>query len=166
MCGTLGRTLAAVGLAALALAGPGGEAEGDVSLVAPGSGEVSVSADGSVVAFSTTDALVEEDRNGSQELYAAIRSNVSTTFRLISHLPAGQSADYFSNGPEVSADGSTVAFFSLSDSLVDGDDNGRRDVFVADVATGVIRRVNVGEGGAQARAPHGLPDPRPSLSAD
>ena len=162
---TLGRTLAAVGLAAALGAAPAGAAEGDVSLVAPGAEDLSLSADGSVVAFSTTESLVEEDTGGNQDVYVALRDGGSTTFRLISHRPSGQSGDYFSSGPEVSADGSTVAFFSLSDSLVDGDDNDREDVFVADVASGAIERVNVGEGGAQAGL-GGLPDARPSLSAD
>ena len=102
-----------MGLAAALVAAPARADEGDVSLVAPGAEELSLSADGSVVAFSTTDPLVEEDKNGNQDVYVALRDGDSTTFRLISHLPSGQSGDYYSNGPEVSADGSTVAFFYL-----------------------------------------------------
>jgi Tol biopolymer transport system component len=163
---TLGRTLAAAGLAVLLAAAPAQATEGDVSLVAPGAEELSVSADGSVVAFSTTDALVEEDGNGNQDIYVVVRDGASTRPRLISHLPSGQSADFSSRGPEISADGKTVAFFSRSDSLVDGDFNEREDVFVANADGTAIERVNVGQGGAQADVLGSLPDARPSLNAD
>ncbi|HEX6025612.1 MAG TPA: Calx-beta domain-containing protein [Solirubrobacter sp.] len=166
VCATLGRTLAAAGLAALLAAAPAQATEGDVSLVAPGAEEISVSADGSVVAFSTTDALVEEDRNGNRDIYVVVRDGASTRFRLISHLPSGPSADFSSRGPEISADGKTVAFFSRSDSLVDGDSNEREDVFVANADGTAIERMNIGQGGAQADALGSLPDARPSLSAD
>jgi Tol biopolymer transport system component len=163
---TLGRTLAAVGLAALMTAAPARAGVGEAALVAPGAGEISVSADGSVVAFSTTDALVPEDRNGNRDVYVGVRDGASTSFRLISHLPSGQSADYSSRGPEISADGSTVAFISRSDSLVDGDGNGREDVFAASANGEGIERVNLGPGGAEADGLSALPDARPSLSAD
>ena len=44
--------------------------------------------------------------------------------------------------PSLSADGTKVAFVSAAHSLVRGDDNGVQDVFVKDLATGVVRRVS------------------------
>jgi Tol biopolymer transport system component len=46
--------------------------------------------------------------------------------------------------PELSDDGSRVAVVSSSSDLVPGDSNGHADVFVFDVPTGVVRRLDVG----------------------
>ena len=107
--------MAAVGLAALLAAAPAGADEGEVTLAAPGAEEISVSADGSVVAFSTTRSLVKEDPGGNLDVYVARREDGFTTFQLISHEPSGQSPDHYSRGPEISADGSTVAFISFAE---------------------------------------------------
>ena len=48
-------------------------AEGDVSRVAPGATEVSVSRDGSVVGFISDAALVGNDRNGLPDVYGTIK---------------------------------------------------------------------------------------------
>ena len=88
-----------------------------------------------------------------------------TVFQLISKGLDSQSADGSSRGVEISADGSTVAFFSRASNLVDGDSNDREDVFAADVATGELRRANLTPLGGQADV-GSLPDARPSLSAD
>ncbi len=74
----------------------------------------------------------------------------------------GQQTESPSFGPDISADGSSVAFESFSSRLVPGDTNGALDVFVADVASGSIDRVSLATGGEQA-------DERsysPSISAD
>ena len=53
-------------------------------------------------------------------------------------------------GSGVSRDGRIVVFESRSKRLVPGDSNGKRDVFVHDVATGETRRVSVASNGRQA----------------
>jgi Tol biopolymer transport system component len=68
----------------------------------------------------------------------------------------------FSFRPWLSADGRFLAFDSDSTTLVPGDTNGARDIFVHDVATGATTRVSVGLNGAQANGD----SQRPSLSAD
>jgi Tol biopolymer transport system component len=64
----------------------------------------------------------------------------------------GTQADGDSMSPSVSADGRYVAFESDATNLVPGDTNGRRDVFVKDVRTGRIVRVNAQGVGAPADA--------------
>jgi Tol biopolymer transport system component len=64
--------------------------------------------------------------------------------------------------PQISADGSHVAFQSWRKDLVEGDTNDYSDIFLADVATGHIRRVSVKSGGDQIEAASG----GPSVSGD
>lgn len=52
--------------------------------------------------------------------------------------------------PTLSADGQLVAFSSEATNLVDGDTNETWDVFVKDMRSGAIERVNVSTSGAQA----------------
>ena len=162
----LARTLAT--LVALAVAPAAAvAAPGDVALVAPGASQVSVSGDGTAVAFVTDLQLDRElDRNEGADVYLAhLDPEGDTGFQLMSKGLEGQSADGSSRGVELSADGSTVAFFSQARNLIDGDSNDREDVFVANVATGEIRQANLTPLGGQADV-GALPDARPSLSAD
>ena len=135
--------------------GPQG-AMGDGPSVAP-----SISGDGLLVAFeSDADTLVAEDNNGTGDVF--IRDLVSRVTRKLSVAGNGQQTESPSFGPNISADGSSVAFESFSSRLVPGDTNGALDVFVAEVPSGSIERVSLATGGGQA-------DERsysPSISAD
>lgn len=75
---------------------------------------------------------------------------------------SGAQADRGSSSPCMSADGRFVAYLSSATNLVPGDTNGVDDVFVVELATGVVERASVGAAGAEA---HG-PCSGPSLSAD
>lgn len=75
---------------------------------------------------------------------------------------AGKAHTSFSFRPWLSADGRYVAFDSDSTSLVPGDTNGKRDVFVFDRATSVTTRVSIGASDAEANGD----SQRPTLSAD
>ena len=44
--------------------------------------------------------------------------------------------------PSISDDGSKVAFRSLASNLVQGDSNGRYDIFVKDLTTGMLTLVS------------------------
>ncbi|MCW2635091.1 MAG: domain protein beta Propeller [Blastococcus sp.] len=67
----------------------------------------------------------------------------------------------------VSGDGRFVVFTSASNNLVPGDSNGVADVFVRDLTTGAVDRVNIADGGAQANAEtHNHPNSAPSVSDD
>ena len=75
---------------------------------------------------------------------------------------SGAQADGPSEDPAISADGTIIAFESEATNLVDGDTNGRLDVFVHDLTTGETRRVSVSSRGAQGNGPSRDPD----ISAD
>ncbi len=76
--------------------------------------------------------------------------------------PGGADAHGASGSSALSADGRVVAFVSAADSLVPGDTNGRRDVFVFDRVTEQIERVSVGDSGQEADGDSS----RPVISAD
>ncbi|WP_207483090.1 hypothetical protein [Arenibaculum pallidiluteum] len=102
-----------------------------------------LSADGTKVAFhSIASEFARGDTAGS---YDAFVKDLSTgeLVQVSTEPPDGDRSDDFGRGlyPEISADGSRVAFRSSSGSLVPGDDNGADDVFVAAPGTGAIVRV-------------------------
>lgn len=110
-------------------------------------GRNSIGAGGDVVVFSSlADNLVEDDRNGSADVYLR-RTGTNTTLRLT----PGTSTDKLGGGgysPQVSIDGRRVAFLSQATDLVAGDNNSSQDVFVVDVATGAIEAASVRNDGA------------------
>src|SRR5262245_44574793 len=63
---------------------------------------------------------------------------------------AGAQSTGASTQPAISADGHHIAFTSAASNLVPGDTNGRTDVFVRDLTTGVTERINVTSSGAQS----------------
>jgi len=65
-------------------------------------------------------------------------------------------------GPSLSASGRFVAFASSRGTLVPGDTNQARDVFVRDVVTGRLRRVSLSGGGRQGSSD----SEAPALPAD
>jgi len=92
-----------------------------------------------------------------------IPASGATTSGITTPLPAAsQGHTSFSFRPWLSADGRFLAFDSDSATLVPGDTNGMRDIFVYDLATGATTRVSLGLKGAQANGD----SQRPSLSAD
>jgi Tol biopolymer transport system component len=107
-----------------------------------------VSDDGDLIAFTTTAGLSPADTNGVSDVYLRTRSAGTTT--LLSRDAAGAVGDAASSQPMISANGSLVVFASDATNLVAADTNGRRDIFVAEVATGSIDRVNIGWLGAEA----------------
>jgi Tol biopolymer transport system component len=118
--------------------------------------EPSISADGSVVAFRSTNAdLVPGDTNGVADIFVWKRSTAEVT--RVSVSSAGeQSANpaqpdlALSVGADLSADGKTVVFMSGADNLVPGDTNGLFDIFVHTLADHRTTRVSVGADGQQA----------------
>jgi Tol biopolymer transport system component len=76
-----------------------------------------------------------------------------------------ETMDGDSGAPSVSADGRYVVFESDASTLVAGDTNDARDVFVRDMQIGTIERVSVTNGGGQANGSSYLSCAR-SISAD
>ncbi|HEY3269570.1 MAG TPA: hypothetical protein VGM37_21865 [Armatimonadota bacterium] len=71
------------------------------------------------------------------------------TTRLVSVGKGGSTADGSSYVARVSPDGRFVAFYSRATNLVDGDTNGRADVFLRDMSAGTTVRVSVASNGDQ-----------------
>ncbi|MBK8172730.1 MAG: hypothetical protein IPK60_20665 [Sandaracinaceae bacterium] len=63
---------------------------------------------------------------------------------------AGVPADQASGNVTTSSDGFRLAFVSAASNLVAGDGNGKEDVFVRDLASGLTWRVSVDSSGAEA----------------
>jgi Ca2+-binding RTX toxin-like protein len=124
----------------------------------------SVSADGRYAIFSSTAAnLVAGDTNGNADIF---RKDLLTgeTIRL-STFTGGAQADGNSTditSASMTADGRYVVFGSGAINLVAGDTNGRNDIFLKDLITGVTTRISTSLTGAEANHTSA----QPSISAN
>jgi Tol biopolymer transport system component len=106
--------------------GPDGT-QGDRASTAP-----AISADGRFVAFQSDAAtFVPGDSNHRSDIFVRDRRSGTTT--RVSLGPSSVQGDRPSTGPQISANGSFVAFESLATNLVPGDTNSAPDVFVHDL---------------------------------
>ncbi|HET6163444.1 MAG TPA: hypothetical protein VFG37_07225 [Planctomycetota bacterium] len=121
--------------------------------------EPSISADGRFVAFASyAGNLIPVDHNRALDVFVHDRDpdgngvfdegNGVTT--RASERAGGGGGDGPSRWPSLSADGQLVAFASDATNLVNGDTNGKADIFVKDFATGKPTRVSVDSNGAEA----------------
>ena len=103
-----------------------------------------------LAAFSATDGFVAGDNNGVEDLYARYVRGPRTgqTLHISKPLTATQ-PDGDSRNPAVSRDGRWVAFASDATNLVEGDTNGRQDIYLRNVISDTLVRVSVGIGGAE-----------------
>ncbi|RJQ46131.1 MAG: hypothetical protein C4534_03225 [Gaiellales bacterium] len=109
-----------------------------------------ISADGRYVAFSSlAEDLVENDANGKTDVF--IRDTQTGALALVSTDAAGAQGNRASgfDALAISADGRFVVFESEADNLVEGDANGKRDVFLKDTQTGAVTLVSTDAAGAQ-----------------
>ena len=97
-----------------------------------------ISADGNVVLFNSTASDIVNGP-GSLGYVRNLTTGITTA------LPLGQEVA----NPSLTANGSKVLFDSTRSDLVPGDTNGKRDVFLHDVAAGTTTRVSVDSNGAQ-----------------
>jgi CSLREA domain-containing protein len=118
-----------------------------------------ISGDGRYVAFSTTATNLAGGGAGEGG-FQVVRKDTAEAggVAIVSRTPAGAPGNGNSYWPELSADGSRVAFFSDAADLVAGDANGAADVFlhsVAGAATVIASRADVGggQGNGSAAAP-------------
>jgi Tol biopolymer transport system component len=126
-----------------------------------GSDSPSISADGRLVAFtSSASNLVEGDTNSQRDVFVVDRQAGVTTRASVSSTGAQAVLESFT--PELSADGRFVAFTSFSPDLILEDQNETSDVFVRDLQAGLTTRVSVYTGGYEADGD----SLRPSISAD
>ena len=122
-----------------------------------------ISADGRFITFtSRADNLVSGNNFGSDQIYVHDRQTRTTELASISM--NGQIPTIESIGSSISGDGRFVAYRSLDDTIVPGDDNAYEDVFVYDRDTGRTERVSLGPNGADGDGNSGRP--APSISED
>ncbi len=113
-----------------------------------GSFGVSISADGTYVAFdSGATNLVAGDTNGDYDVFVRDRAN-NTTERVSLDSNEAQ-GDYSSVLPSISADGRYVAFEHWWPDLLPEDTNNKIDILVRDRTAGTTTLVSVATGGAQ-----------------
>jgi PKD repeat protein/Tol biopolymer transport system component len=117
-----------------------------------GCDEVSISADGRYVAFSSgaTD-LVAGDTNNEYDVFVYDRQ--TGQMERASVTSSGLQVFDSSYYPAISPDGSCVSFYCADDGLAPGDTNTYGDVYVHDRRTGRTERVSVGLGGIDSNGP-------------
>lgn len=115
--------------------GSGGQANGD-------SLNPSVSADGEVIAYESMST------NLAGGLPGGFVYNVTTG--TVTRFAGNEMYGELYVFPEISADGSTIVFESLSEDLVPNDTNGESDVFAYDIASGQTLLVSVASSGTEA----------------
>jgi len=125
-----------------------GGVEGDDWSQCPG-----VSDDGRFVVFeSLATNLVPGDTNGTFDIFVRDRQTGTTErVSVASDGSEGNATSYSSNdhGPDISADGRYVAFYSYASNLVANDTNGVGDIFVRDRQAETTVRVSVASDGSQ-----------------
>jgi Tol biopolymer transport system component len=122
-------------------------------------GTSALSADGRYVAFSSgATNLVAADFRRHPDIFLHDRQGPTTTRISVGY--DGFEANEGSYGPVLSADGRYLAYHSYASNLVEGDTNGRIDVFLHDTQSGETTRISAapdgGVGGGQ----------EPAMSAD
>lgn len=121
-----------------------------------------ISVDGRWVAFtSVASDLVPGDANGVQDVF--VKDVQTGAIEIASVDSFGAPSDGDSLFPACSADGRYIVFMSLGTTLVLGDTNGERDIFVRDRQTSLTERVSVSSLGAQGDGDCSL---YPSISRD
>ncbi len=106
---------------------------------------ISFSMDGAGLAFQSTfnppdGPIAGEGGEWGQQVW--LRDPSTGTLALVSAAPDGLPGNSISAVPSLSAGGRWLAFQSLADNLVVGDDNGYIDIFVYDRQTGTIELVS------------------------
>ena len=111
------------------------------------------SPDGTMMAFeSQATNLVAGDTNNWPDAF--IKNLATGVVTRVSTNAAGVEGNGQSLQPEFSPDGGRVLFYSVASNLVAGDTNGIFDLFIKDLATGAVTRVNTDSAGGQAVIPN------------
>jgi hypothetical protein len=119
-----------------------------------------VSAEGDLVAFTSTARLVLEDTNTVADVYLRDLRQARTI--LVSQAIDGRAGNASSYSPALSADGRYVVFTSRAGNLVPNDRNQDYDVFLRDLVAQTTVLVSATSNGSSANAA----STRPSISAD
>ena len=121
----------------------------------------SISFNGQFIAFvSSANNLVNNDNNDAEDIF--VKDMVSGVIKITSLNNNGEQANSYSSTPSISNDGTRVAFSSMADNLVDGDNNSRRDVFVRDLVYNITKRASESSLGEEVR----MESSNPIISGD
>ena len=121
-----------------------------------------ISADGRYVMFASTSSnLVPGDANGVQDIILKDLQTGAVEIVSLDSFGAPSNGDSFF--PACSSDARYVVFMSLGSTLVGGDLNGERDIFVRDRQLGLTERVSVSSAGVEGDGDCPL---YPSISRD
>jgi Tol biopolymer transport system component len=114
--------------------------------------EAAFSPDGARVAFaSLANNLVAGDGNFTYDIF--VKSLATGAIARVNTSASGaQATGGASRDPVFSPDGTKVMFWSDANNLVAGDTNATTDIFIKDLLTGAVTRVNTDASGAQAAA--------------
>lgn len=114
--------------------------------------QASISDDGQRVAFASDATNFQLDGGSAvRDVFVfAFRPSFQSSLQFLASAAAdGTPGNGHSEQPALSPDGRYVAFVSDASNLVPGDTNGVRDVFLKDLQTGAIERVNTSSSGAE-----------------
>jgi Tol biopolymer transport system component len=111
----------------------------------------SISADGRMVAFVSSEAMVAGDTNNQPDVY--VRDRVANTTTLASVRTTGTIPNGAGNNPAISANGRYVAFLSVATDMDGTADTDNADVFVRDLVAGTTHRVTHSASGGAASSP-------------
>ncbi|MDH5259066.1 MAG: hypothetical protein OEX07_13715, partial [Gammaproteobacteria bacterium] len=112
----------------------------------------SLNYDGSKIVFVSQSGKLVGDTNSQSNVYLKNR-NTNTLKRIsLSKNSTTQAANKASYGPDISADGNKIVFYSLATDIVSSDTNGKTDVFLHDLTTGKSQLVSVTQSGVQGNA--------------
>jgi Tol biopolymer transport system component len=106
-----------------------------------------ISADARYVAFDTFSSMVDGDTNSLRDVYRLDRQ--TGVFEMMSVSEDGRLGNAASYEPQISADGSTVAFYTYANNLVAGDTNTFWDIVLRKPAAGRTQRVSVTSSGGE-----------------
>lgn len=122
----------------------------------------SISVDGRYIAFNSSRGnMVAGDTNLRSDIF--VRDMQTNTMRRVSVGPNGIQSNGDSFYTNMSDDGRYITFHSSASNLVAGDTNGRIDIFVHDIQTGVTSRASLASGGVQSQNGDSL---YPAISGD
>ena len=122
----------------------------------------SLSADGQLVAFrSRASNLVANDTNEDGDIFVKNMATGSVSVSSPTVIPDFAANDTVYD-PDISADGRFVVFRTSASNVIPGDTSHSADIFVRDMATGVVTRASTAADGTPAN--HG--STRPRISAD
>jgi len=107
-----------------------------------------ITPDARFVVFESDASLVPADSNGQKDVYRLDRSTGQLT--LVSVTSTGVQGDGWSYHGAIASNGLHIVFTSGATTLVAGDTNSQVDMFLKDMLTGALTRVNVSSGGVQA----------------